>query len=112
MALTHLRYVGDPVVTSLSGTTGTMNLGRCQAVDIQAVLDGNPSYEVALKVSSQATATASKDSCDAVLSNNGTTDPLPLPPGATTKYVAYHVYSGTGVASTSSYDKLVATRLG
>ena len=110
--LRHLRYVGDPVVTSLSATAGTVGLGYCQAVAVEAIFDANPSYEVAVKVSRSAVATASKDNCDKVIGNGGDTDMLPLPPGAVKKYYAYHVYNGTGVAGSSSYDKLIATRLG
>jgi len=105
------RILGK-TVTSLIATAGTVNLGRCQSVDIQAVLDGNPSYEVAINPTDVATATCSKDNCYCVISDNGSTDPIPLPPGATTKYFAYKVYSGTSIGGTSANNKLTAMKLG
>lgn len=105
------KYLGV-VVTPLTATTGTVNLGHCQAVDIQALLDGNASYEIAVMPSKYATATCSKGNCSAVLSDNGTTDPIPLPAGSRTKYYAYKVYSGTSVGGTTANNKLVAMRLG
>jgi hypothetical protein len=106
------RFLGQ-VVTALSGTAGTVNLGNCQAVDVQAILDANNTHEVAIKPSLSATATASKSNCAAVIGDNGNTGRIHLPPGAVTKYFAYKVYNGTSAATaTSSFDKLVAMKLG
>lgn len=106
------RYLGT-VVTNLAGTAGTVNLGLCQAVDVQAVLDSNTTHEIALKPSLSATATASKSNCAAVISNNGNTGNIHLPPGAVNKYLAYKVYNGASVATaTSASDKLIATKVG
>jgi hypothetical protein len=106
------RYLGT-TITELTGTAGTVNLGHCQAVDIQAVMDANTSYEIAILPTQLSTATASKSNCAAVISDNGNTGRIHLPPGAVTKYYAYKVYNGTAVASgTSAFNKLIATKLG
>ena len=112
----HLQILGD-VITKLTGTHGTVNLGHCQAVDLQAVLDVNSSNTIAVRGSSSAAATASKDNCDKVIGYSPGIGDVPcrlhLPPGANNKYVAYKVYSGGTVATaTSSRDRLMATRLG
>ncbi len=105
------RHLGNKV-TSLTATAGTVSLGRCQAVDIQAVLDGNSSYEVAISPTDNPLATCSKGNCAAVISDNGNTGRIHLPPGATTKYYAYKVYDGTSVGATSANNKLIAAKLG
>lgn len=104
------RYLGK-VVTNLTGTAGTVNLGMCGAVDVQALLDANSTFEVAILPSKSAIATASKSNCVAVLSDNGNTGRVHLPPGAGTKYYAYKVYNGTSVAAaTSAFNKLIAMK--
>ena len=112
MKSSSYRYL-DTTVTNLTGTAGVVNVDHCQAVDVQVVLDGNNTHEIALKPSLSATATVSKSNCAAVISDNGSTGNIHMPPGAVNKYLAYKVYNGASVATaTSASDKLIAMKLG
>ncbi len=96
---------------NLTTTAGTVNCGTVRVVDAQASLDGNSSYEVALKASMSGAATASKNNCNAVLSDLGA-ESFVRPGGYGTWYLAYRMYNGATAARGTATDKLVATKRG
>jgi hypothetical protein len=104
----HLQLIGQ-TSQSLTATSGTVNLGACKKANVQAVLDGHGSYHVAVKPSASSTATCSKGSCAAVLSNLGTYE---ANLGANTHYLAYRVYNGATGATAAATDKLAIEKLG
>lgn len=107
--VTRLKHLGV-VSESLTGTAGTISVGRCREVEVQVILDGNASHEIAVRPTKSASGTVSKDSAAAVLADMGAVN---FKIGNNDWYVAYKVYSGASVATgTSASDKIIVEKLG
>ena len=109
---TRFRFMGA-VVKNLTATAGTVNAGNARLVKVQACLDGNSSFEVAILPTRTAAGTVSKASAAAFLSDGGVYDPVRPAGGVGTWYLAYKTYSGATVAiGTSANDKLMCEKYG
>ncbi|MFA5376446.1 MAG: hypothetical protein WC455_11940 [Dehalococcoidia bacterium] len=99
---------------TFAAVSGTVNCGNARIVSMQVVLDGNSTYEVAVRATTSATGTVGKDSMAACISDNGVWGTIrPSGAGANDWYLAYKTYNGaTAATATSANDKYAVERWG
>lgn len=102
------KFAGATVKT-LIHTSGTVSVGSPHfKANVQAVLDGNSTYHVAVMPVESAAATCSKANCAAVLSNLGVYE---FWPSSNQKYIAWRVYNGSSAITGTATDKLIVEKL-
>lgn len=106
------RFLG--VVTgNFDADAGTIACGTtARKINMQVTLDTNSGYEIAVKPVTSSTATASKQSCSAILSDLGTYECLRPAGGRRQWYMAYRVYNGATAGSGGADDQYAIEQLG
>lgn len=94
-----------PAEKNMNATSGTLALGYAKRAIIQVTMDGNATYEVAVKAPVAVTGTCSKNSCGAVLSDLGAEE---FNLGAGQKWAAWRVYNAATAATGTATDKIIA----
>lgn len=105
------KYIG--CANGALSDTGTIACGNAVIGNLQVFLDSNSTFDIAVKPTTSATGTASKNNCSAVLTDNGCYEVARPAAGVRTNwYLAYRVYNGSTAGSAGDYDKYALEKLG